>query len=336
MQPVTDTPKRSQAGSRMTRFVFTLNNWTQTELDWLNTSMPLLSKWQVIGKEVGENGTPHLQGAVVLEKQTSFSTIKTWPGLCRAHLEVMRGTPEDSLKYCSKQDSNATVYGTLPTPGKRNDLKRVVERIQKGESLKDLAQDEEGGVAIVKFSKGLTVLRGLRARTRSSKSPPKVIWVYGETGVGKTRCCFEFSERFFGEDVWLSSGGLRWFDGYDGQRVIIIDDFRAKQLPGGGGFSFFLRLLDRYPMSVEFKGGFVPWSPEVIFITSAYDPETCFETRNTHRPEDIKQLLRRLTRVCCFATSMDTEEKMGLVFDEWSRLIGLSEGTQEEEAKPVV
>jgi len=338
MHPVTDAPKRNRSGDRMTRFVFTLNNWTQPEYDWLTTSFRPYTKWMVIGKEVGKNGTPHLQGAVVLAKQTSFSTIKTWNGLCRAHLEKMSGTPEDSLKYCSKEDSNAFVHGTLPSPGKRNDLARIVERVQSGESLRDLAQDEEGGVAIVKFSKGLTILRGLRAKIRDPSEPPQIIWIFGETGVGKTRCAFEFGARFgdrFGgvgvDNVWLSSGGLRWFDGYDGQPIAIFDDFRSKHLPGAG-FSFLLRLLDRYPMSVEFKGGYVNWAPSVIFITSALAPEECFETRNTYRPEDIKQLIRRFTQVCQFKTNMDTEEKMGLVFNKWRELLGWTSGSEEEEA----
>lgn len=330
MQPSTTAPKRSQAGSRITRFVFTLNNWTQEEHAWLTGTFTERCRWLVVGKETGVSGTPHLQGAVVLIKQTSFTTLKTLPGLNRAHLEQMRGTPEDSLKYCSKEDSKAFVFGILPTQGKRNDLKMIVERVQNGESLRDLAQDEEGGVAIVKFAKGLTILRGLRSNPRTGLEPPHVIWIFGGTGVGKTRCAFEFGSQYGrgAEDVWLSSGGLRWFDGYDGQPVAIFDDFRAKQVPE---FAFLLRLLDRYPMSVEFKGGSVNWAPKLIFITSAYDPEECFETRNTHRPEDIKQLLRRITRVCNFKCKMDTKEKMGLVFEDWRGLLKSSSCSIEEE-----
>jgi len=320
MHPVTDAPaRRSTSNSRMRRFVFTLNNWTQPEYDWLVTSLHEVAKWAVVGKETGKEGTQHLQGAVVLLKQTSFSTIKTWTGFTRAHLEPMNGTPQDSLKYCSKEDSSPFVLGTLPTPGKRNDLACVVKRVQEGESLKELAQDEEGGVAIVKFHKGLTVLRGLRVAARTGEEKPAVFWLFGETGLGKTRCAFRFGCDFGtrgADDVWLSSGGLRWFDGYDGQPVAIFDDFRSKHVTQ---FSYLLRLLDRYPMSVEFKGGFVNWAPKIIFITCAYDPEECFATRNTYRPEDIRQLQRRITRVCHFTTAMLTEEKMGIVLDSWRK-----------------
>lgn len=299
--------ERSQKGQRVTRFVFTLNNWTEEEYDFL-TEFPC--KWMVVGKEVGENGTPHLQGACILGSQWSFSKLKTLTGFKRAHIESMNGTPEDSLAYCTKQDSDAFVKGTLPTPGKRTDVINAVARIQKGESLRSLAKDEEGGVAVVKFYKGLTVLRSLTRKPRDG--PPKVFWLHGPTGVGKTRCAFEFAQSVAegDDDIWISSGGLRWFDGYDAHSVVIFDEFRAKHVTS---FAFLLRILDRYPMSVEFKGGFANWTPRVIIITSNKCPDDCFATRKEHVPEDIAQLHRRLTRVVELERLLEDDERADLV-----------------------
>jgi len=107
-------PRTSNRLPRMSRCCFTLNNYTEQEYLALQ-NLPV--KWLIIGKELGENGTPHLQGAFVIGKQVAFSTVKTWPGLSRAHLEPMRGTPQDSLAYCSKQDLTPYIIGTLPSPG---------------------------------------------------------------------------------------------------------------------------------------------------------------------------------------------------------------------------
>lgn len=282
--------QRNRAGARVSRITFTLNNWTQAEYDDLVARAPTF-KWMVIGKEVGEQGTPHLQGAIIFGAQISFSTLKLWPGLAKAHIEVMKGQPSDSLVYCSKEDTAPFVSGTMPEPGKRTDISLAVEQVQGGANLRQLATDN--GVAVVKFAKGLTVLRSLLAQPRDPKSPPEVYWVWGETGTEKTRRCFELGERMAGTgNVWLSSGGLRWFDGYDGQSVAILDDFRPKGVP----FQFFLRLLDRYPMSVEFKGGFVNWAPRVIFITTPNSISTTFAKRMEHLPEDVRQLERRVSK----------------------------------------
>jgi len=303
---------RTKNGQRISRFVFTLPNWTQEEYEKITS---IECKWMVVGKEVSpETGTPHLQGACILGKQMAFSTLKTLIG-SRCHIEHMRGKPESSLSYCSKEDLNPFVKGTLPTPGKRNDIHIAAERIVAGESVRDLAHDTEvGAVAIVKYYKGLTVLRSLVQPVRTSA--PNVIWLYGPTGTGKTRCALESGRRLSGSDsdVWISSGSLRWFDGYDGQPVALLDDFRSKDVR----FAFFLRLLDRYPMSVEFKGGFVNWIPSTIFITCPYDPVECFATRNQYKPEDIKQLQRRIKKVIFIAdplTDVGVEKVVAILLE---------------------
>lgn len=109
--------RRNQSGQRVSRIVFTLNNWTQLEYDDITNNLASKVKWMVVGKETGALGTKHLQGACILGSQWSFSKLKTMTGLKRAHIECMRGKPEDSLVYCTKEDSDAFVCGTLPAPG---------------------------------------------------------------------------------------------------------------------------------------------------------------------------------------------------------------------------
>jgi len=274
---------RRPNGTRLSRFVFTINNYTDAEYENIKH---LACKWMICGKEKGENGTPHLQGACVIGKQVAFSTIKTWPGFERAHIETMNGEPEDSKKYCSKEDSNPFEKGTLPSPGKRNDVHNAVARIRGGESIRQLATDDEGAVAVVKFHRGLTVLRALVRPKRTT--PPVVLWFHGTTGTGKTKTAVELAEQLVGDDWWISSGSLRWFDGYDGQRLVIFDDLRTKHCE----FSFLLRLLDRYPCTVEIKGSTVGWTPEYILVTAPDPPRVQWSLRTT---EQLDQLERRVS-----------------------------------------
>lgn len=309
----------SRAGTMLRRFVFTLNNWTQEEYEKIKN---MKCQWMIIGKEVGEQGTPHLQGACILGSQMSFSQVKTLIG-SRAHIASMAGTPEQNIAYCSKEDLEPFVKGTLPTQGKRTDLHSVTERVLAGESLRSLAQDEDiGAIAIVKFHKGLTILRSLTRPPRTG--PPKVFWLHGSTGTGKTRSCFDAGKLLVPtiDDIWISSGGLRWFDGYDGQPVAILDDFRSKHVVN---FAFLLRLLDRYPFDVEFKGGFVKWTASTIFITCPDPPDVCFAKRLEHVPEDIAQLHRRITKVFDMDLYYGEEERGNLV----SELVELSRRDEE-------
>jgi len=258
-----------------------------------------------MGKETcPQTKTPHLQGAVVLNTQKTFATLKSMPGLSRAHLASMRGTPSQSLDYCSKEDRTPFQKGTIPEPGKRTDLQEACEALQEGKTLRDLA--ETNPTTVVKYHKGLMSLRALLLE--GTRTKPTVFWLHGETGTGKTRSAVELGEKL-GGSYWISSGSLRWFDGYDGQRVAILDDFRSDSCE----FNFLLRLLDRYILRVEFKGGFTDWRPEIIVITSCSSPTWTYQLKPN---DDVEQLLRRIDHVVAFDSgSYDKEPLVGLLGD---------------------
>jgi len=85
---------------------FTLNNYTDDEYKTIKEFVINKTDKYIIGKEIGEQGTPHLQGYIYVKQKIRFTTLKN---LCnRLHLEIARGSPEDSLKYCSKDGNFET------------------------------------------------------------------------------------------------------------------------------------------------------------------------------------------------------------------------------------
>lgn len=223
-------PKKIRRQNRLSRFVFTLNNYTDDELASIKE---YTCKWLIIGKEVAPStGIKHLQGACVIGKQTAFSTIKKYPGFTRAHIEPMKGRPSDSLQYCSKEDTAPFMKGTMPQPGKRNDIHDVVDLMRAGRTLESIIEDpgEASIVPLIKYQRGFQWVASILTTARTE--PPTVVWLHGKTGVGKTRCAFELGSKL-GDYIppWVSSGSLRWFDGYRGQSVAIFDDLRTKHAP---------------------------------------------------------------------------------------------------------
>jgi len=109
--------RENQSRRRLRRFVFTLNNYTEEELESIRQFGTDKCRWMIVAKETGETGTSHLQGGALLISQTCFSTLKRSPGFERAHLENMYGKPEDTLLYCSKQDPDPYIIGELPVQG---------------------------------------------------------------------------------------------------------------------------------------------------------------------------------------------------------------------------
>jgi len=93
------------------RWLFVLNNWTEEEY----SSIVLISKKYcsliIIGDEVGEQGTPHLQGYFELkDKARPISVFQNK----RIHFIKCKGTRDDNIKYCSKEKVKYS-YG-VPKP----------------------------------------------------------------------------------------------------------------------------------------------------------------------------------------------------------------------------
>jgi len=84
----------------MRKLCFTINNYTNTEYKDLLSVIDKRFYKAIIGKEVGENGTPHLQGYIEFHSPKTWSTIKKL--LPRAHIERAKGTRAQNVAYCSK------------------------------------------------------------------------------------------------------------------------------------------------------------------------------------------------------------------------------------------
>lgn len=279
--------------SKYRNWTFTLNNYSEEECE----QMKCLDNDKIIrvifGKEVGENGTPHLQGALGFVNAVRLSTLKKING--RAHWENMRGTFSQNQAYCSKENCFYSRGSWEDEQGKRKDIDLVYENHKNGGNIRDLIGKHQLGYQSLRLAEKLTTY------TAPRRVPKKVYWFWGPTGTGKTQSAIEYCEEHK-LDYWMSMDTLRWFDGYNGQKVAIIDDFRADFCK----FHVLLRLLDQYWMMVEIKGGSVPWVPDEIIITSAYRPEDVYQTR-----EDISQLLRRISKVEYFGPGTEVVGNTG-------------------------
>lgn len=73
---------------------FTINNYTQSDYEKLEVMFNHEHfSYIVYGKEVGDQGTPHLQGYVQFKKKMRLNQAKKFISP-RAHMEVSRGSPD--------------------------------------------------------------------------------------------------------------------------------------------------------------------------------------------------------------------------------------------------
>lgn len=98
------------SNQRSRGWCFTINNYSEQDEIEAHAACED-SQYGIVGYEVGEQGTEHLQCYVHYKNARSFATMKSL--LPRAHIEKARGTPSQNRKYCNK-DENACEYGEIP------------------------------------------------------------------------------------------------------------------------------------------------------------------------------------------------------------------------------
>lgn len=112
------------------RFVFTVNNYTDEIITRIEDSVVSNCSYLVFGKEVGDNGTPHLQGFLKLKSKLTCIQVKNLFG-CNPHIEPAKASDDVNKTYCTKQ-GDYKEYGTCAKPGKRNDIEKFKAEVKKG------------------------------------------------------------------------------------------------------------------------------------------------------------------------------------------------------------
>lgn len=278
--------------NRVRNWCFTLNNPGQDEIEYLQQQK---SEWNYItwGEEVGENGTPHLQGYVEFRESLTMGQVKRRLGTDRIHLEPRRGSQNQAIEYCHK-DGEIFEWGER-TASKSNGRGEAAKNkalqflpLIKAGKLVEIAEDPECTANIFRHVRDLAAL--LEA-PRDVNDPPTVSWYYGETGTGKTRRAYYEAKQMGLGEPYVKSTASKWFDGYDGHEVVIFDDLRSSWFE----YSYLLKLLDRYPTQVECKGGSRQWKAKRIFVTSPFPPEGMYEAmQERDKVDTIAQLVRRV------------------------------------------
>jgi len=260
----THTPPTA-TGAQSRNWVFTLNNHSSVDIPRVFEHV----KYCVWQEERGANGTKHLQGYVIFEGSRRLASLKKL--LPTAHWEIRRGTHEEARDYCVKEESRLSgpfYIGDEPlgtTQGARSDLLSIKRKIDEGSSDLDLWESEFS--TMMKFHKGVAVYKRLKSEVRNFKS--FVIVLTGPTGTGKSHQANRFPHIFHLSNPGGGKSSPIWFDGYDDRthRTLLIDEFY-----GWIPYDLLLRILDRFPLAVPIKGGFVNFAPKYIVITSNKDP----------------------------------------------------------------
>lgn len=244
---------------RARSFCFTINNYTQKTVDTLAILGEHKStKYMVYGFEVGEKGTPHIQGYINFKSAKTLSAVVK---LGLGHLAIAKGNHQQNRDYCTK-DGEFKEFGTLPSPGTRTDLISVRESIRDHRlTFEELVEDH-----IPVLARYPMLIDKLQAHYHPPEDLPKLdnLWIYGPPGTGKTTHAKSLGSYY----IKMPN---KWFCGYRQEDHVIVEDIGPDQ---GKMLQHFLKIwADHSPFTAQTKGSSMLIRPKRIIVTSNYSIE---------------------------------------------------------------
>ena len=289
-------------------FVFTVFNYTEITKQNLrdlssgaardNHRRPVQSRYIVWNYELcPSSNRKHIQGYVYFTANRSVSSIKFLISRgtnVSPRIAVAKGTAQQNRAYCTKDDTadpdinpHFEEFGQIPEQGKRTELESWIKSVVDGKRPRDAVADRDFKylAQFVKYGSGYQKL--LSATIKKRSAPPQVFWLYGPTGSGKSRKAREWYPNAYVYPKLAKH--TPWWDGYEGEPHVIIDDMRVDTF----SFDYLLNLLDRYEFNGAVKGSFTPVNATHIVITAPKDWYSMFSLEVN---ENVNQLGRRITK----------------------------------------
>jgi len=238
--------------------------------------------------EIGdETSRLHFQGYVEFTGKKRYNWVQNnCEGMEGAHLEVRRGTMEEARNYAMKHETRLDgpwEWGApKPGQGSRSDLRAVKRALDEGRKMSYIADNFFG--TFLRYNRGIREYKRIRAIQRNWAM--ELVFIIGPSGTGKSRHARDIS----GDDVYFMMPG-KWWEDYEGQHTVVWDEFYGHSCP----FSLLLRILDRYPLKLECKGGAVEFNSRRIIFTSNQEPRDWYNAERTHQMDwNTNPLNRRI------------------------------------------
>lgn len=252
--------------------------------------------------EQGEQGTLHTHIYAYFKSRVRFSMVKKY--FDTAHIETVKGTVTDNINYIKKEgkwehdgkhgtkiEGTFLEWGNRPadSKGKREDMSELYQMISDGLSNAEiLAINQDYILQIDKLDKLRTTLLTEQYKNTIRKEM-KCIYIYGETGAGKTRSVLE---KHGCADTYRITDYEHPFDGYSCQPVIAFDEFRNSLR-----LKDMLSFCDIYPIELpaRYSNKFACYN--TIYIISNWELEKQYADLQQTDKESWKAFLRRITEV---------------------------------------
>lgn len=284
-QPQREPPEPPNAPKyqQSRRFAITLNNYDNDQRE-PNEEILNLTDGGIWAREVGEGGTPHIQGYLVTKKKFTINGLRKAVLPWVMHIEICKGNSYQNYTYCTK-GGDYYEWGTLPRDGfppkerkrQSEEFETTLELVKQGK-WEDISASHK-----IRFYHNLKALQVDNSNVPSNLSMQAGVWIVGEAGYGKSHS----ARHDYGGPIYTKDF-TKWWGGYNGQPVVILDDVSPRH---ADAIQDNLKIWgDIYPFMGETKGGFTGWiRPTTFIVTSQYTIQDVFGMD----PRTVEAIARR-------------------------------------------
>lgn len=254
------------ATNRVRSFVFTWNNYNEQTEELLESIRGCT--YLCYGREVAPTtGTRHLQGYIRFRDGKSIASVRR--KLAGAHVEIARSV-DAAIEYTQK-DGDFVERGVRP----KSDRARGEDEKARWEEAWEAAkagriEEIPPDIRVRCYNSIKRIQKDYMGKPQHLASPCG-IWIYGESGIGKTKAVYD---RFPG---LYSKNASKWWDGYQNEDVVLFDDVDPEV---GKWSSRYLKIwADQYHFIADTKGGSVAIRPKLVIVTSQFTIDACYPER---------------------------------------------------------
>lgn len=245
-----------------------------------------------IAQEHHEDGSQHLHALVTTKNKVDIRDCRFFDAW-DFHPKAESARDTDYVRtYILKEDKEPLEIGEYCGNSKRAVMKKLQETKEKNElvlnnPLPNLVQT--GHISIYSYkqfseAKRLYYLDMLKSE-QTLVCERICLWIYGKPGTGKSWA----ARHEYGDKIYLKQQN-HWWQGYNGEPVVLIDDFDT----GGACLSHHLKIWsDTYSFTAEIKGGHCYPVYHTLIITSNYLPEEIWCNRIDNDQSTLVSAIRR-------------------------------------------
>ena len=262
-------------------------------------SFPGMQYWCMCD-EIGEQGTPHTHLYLYSPNAILFSTLQQ--RFLGAHIEAAKGSHRENRDYICKEGrwlDDAKHETNLPETFEESGalpIERDKRESISSEILSLIQSGSSNAEILVQYPSAMNRLQHIEAARQTLLEECysnqwrdlEVTYLWGKTGVGKTR---SIMEKYGYSRVYRVTNYDHPFDDYKGQDVILFEEFRSS-LP----IQDMLKYLDGYPLMLPCRYSNKAACFTKVYLVSNIPLSAQYPNVQVSEPETYRAFCRRINQ----------------------------------------